>query len=324
MYCVIEIAITDNCNRLCSYCIAKSKRSGVIKEHNHAPYSYPINDMGDYELASGIINMLALRKWLAVQKNVVGADNLQLVLTGGEPTLVRDIPCLIEWASDEGLPPPILFTNGANVPDLASVEDIKRKVKIYLTKHSESVPIEHLAQKNKQKFYDALKFIEEFDIPHKVKVLIKLGEEKPDVPDGWIVEGVRYPFDMSKIDREMVPFGNDFDFQWRFKGYGDKIDRKTTKVRKCFIVSVLPTGDIFNCHIYDNPIGNIYDLKEITKLSLQPSLCNEQRIFPDESCTDYESYIKKIVDAGADTRCELQHYVNLNGRNLTVEKDLYI
>jgi organic radical activating enzyme len=310
---IIEIIVTQACNRACSYCAGKEAKIDCITQE-HGAYSKPINAFGDYELSAGMVNFPALKKWLLFQKGQMTEFDIQLVITGGEPTIVRTLPELIEWIAASGFKPPILYTNGRNISDLAAVENIKEKVKVYLTKHKEPYTKYDMALPHPPSFGEALGFLEDAQIPHLVKVLIGEKDEKPEVPEGWIVEGIKRVYSpeleefLRQIDEYPPEIGTSSPYKWRWDGYGGRVDRRRTKFVPTIIMSVLPTGNVFNCHLFrDFPCSTIYELRSVREMDVNLAFCNYQKILPAMAGGE------KLFEAfsGAETLCELQHYVNL-------------
>jgi len=304
--------MTQACNRACSYCAGKEAKAGAIIDHKTC--STPTNVFGDYDLNHGVINISALKKWLLFQKEQMSEFDIQLILTGGEPTLVRSLPELIEWIAASGFKSPILYTNGRNVSDLASVENIKDKVKICLTKHKEPYTKFDMELPNPPSFEEALNFLEEAQIPHIVKVLIGEKDEKPEVPEGWIIEGIKRIYSphletyLSQIKEFPSRLGTESAYRWRWDGYGDRIDRRRTKFVPTIIMSVLPNGQVFNCHLFKSePCSTIYETVSIRQMGVQIASCNYQIVMPRP--TDRDEAWARFKDT--DTLCELQHYVNL-------------
>lgn len=283
---IIEILFTNSCNRNCPYCIARSRDSSYrgCQQKN--------NEQGDYKLESGIINIVRLKKWLLLQKSLQWKE-IQLVVTGGEPTLLRHYTEFLEWCKDNGFKKPILYTNGLNLKDLAELENPKELVKVMLTKHLDADVSEQA------------KLLQELGIQFILKMLTDGREtEKPGIPN-CVIEGIRkaYPDDLEETLKEKakypMPFNCESPYKWRWKGYGSLIDRRITKCEKSVVITVDPTGNLFNCHLFFNVIGSIYSDKLITEMDCQLGFCNWQADF---NLANLEQN---------DTACEMQHYVNL-------------
>jgi organic radical activating enzyme len=311
---IIEIILTQACNRACSYCAGKEAKIDCATQ-DHGAYSKPINAFGDYELSAGVINFPALKKWLLFQKEQMTEFDIQIVLTGGEPTLVRTLPELIEWIAASGFKPPILYTNGRNISDLAAVENVKGKVKVCLTKHKEPYTKYDMALPRPPSFEEALGFLGDAQIPHLVKVLIGEKDENPEVPQGWIVEGIKrvYSPRLEEFLRQRKEYpsemGTSSPYKWRWDGYGGRIDRRRTKFVPTIIMTALPTGNVFNCHLFKQvPISAIYELVPIKQMPVQLAFCNYQKQMPFPMPT-HKEYLSQFE--GTETLCELQHYVNL-------------
>lgn len=298
MRIILEILLTNSCNRNCSYCVAKSKDSESSIQQK------ALNDFGDYKLGSGVLNLTRLRQWLL--HNKLNEENCQLVISGGEPTLVRELPSFINWLKDNNFKPPIVYTNGRNLEDFVQLNDPK-SVKVILTKHLET---EYLAHGNGY-FRDKIKFLEDAQIPFLLKVLTDGREVEIESVKYSVIEGIRKPYSdyfeekIKQIAEYKFPLQGDSPHKWRWNGYGDKIDRKRTKWEPTVIYTVDPTGIIYNCHIFDSNLGSVYDNDCLENKPAQLAWC----YYPD-TATDVVP--KMNIDCfEAETRCELQHYVNL-------------
>lgn len=283
---IIEILLTNSCNRNCSYCIAKSR------DRSYRGYQQRNNEQGDYKLESGIINIVRMKKWLLLQKALQWKE-IQLVISGGEPTLLRHYVEFLQWCKDSEFQKPILYSNGLNLKDLAELKNPKELVKVLLTKHLDSDVSEQI------------KLLQELEIQFILKILTDGREiEKPNISN-YVVEGIRksYPDDLEEMLKEKSKYPKPFDcespYKWRWKGYGDLVNREVTKCERTVIVTVDPVGNLFNCHLFHNSIGSMYEDKLITEMSCQLGFCNWQSDF------DFDNLERN------DTACELQHYVNL-------------
>jgi organic radical activating enzyme len=295
MRTILEILLTNSCNRNCFYCVAKSKDAESSIQQK------ALNNFGDYKLGSGILNLAKLRQWLL--HNKFNEENCQLVISGGEPTLVRELPAFINWLNDNKFKPPIVYTNGRNIEDFAQLND-PRHVKIILTKHLES---EFLAHGNRC-FKDKIKFLEDARIPFLLKVLTDGREVEVERVKHSVIEGIRKPYSddfdekIKQIAEYKFPLDGTSPHKWRWNGYGDKIDRRRTKWEPTVIYTIDPTGLIYNCHLFDSNVGSIYDLGLLKNKNAQLGWCH----YPDTAEKDAELRIAK-----GETRCEIQHYVNL-------------
>jgi organic radical activating enzyme len=294
---IIELLLTNNCNRDCAYCVGKSK------DETTAIHAKAINDCGDYKMGAGVLNLRQVKRWL-LHNDLNNSENAQLVISGGEPTLVRELPGFIDWLSDKGFKPPILYTNGRNIEDLAHMKNNK-SVKVILTKHLETEFRRH----GNSLFKDKIKFLEDTQIPFLLKVLTDGREVEVDKVRNSVVEGIRknYSDDVKECVAQVAGYENLLDgsspYRWRWNGYGDKIDRTRTKMKLTKIYTVTPPGEIFNCHLFnEGSIGSIYDAELLKDKPSQLGLCFyaddpiDLSIFPELNC---------------DTRCEIQHYANL-------------
>jgi len=297
MRIILEILLTNSCNRNCSYCVAKSKDSESSIQQK------ALNDFGDYKLGSGILNLARLRQWLL--HNKFNEENCQLVISGGEPTLVRELPFFINWLVDNGFKPPIVYTNGRNIKDFVQLNDPK-SVKIILTKHLEA---EFLAHGNGY-FQDKIKFLENAQIPFLLKVLTDGREVEAEQVRHFVIEGIRKSYSedfdekMKQLAEYKFPLDGTSPHKWRWNGYGDKIDRRRTEWEPTVIYTIDPTGLIYNCHLFDSNMGSIYDSDFLMDKRAQLGWC----YYPDTADMDNSKGMNNIK---AETRCEIQHYVNL-------------
>ncbi|MDR3000559.1 MAG: 4Fe-4S cluster-binding domain-containing protein [Fibromonadaceae bacterium] len=284
MRTIIELLLTNNCNKKCDYCIAKSD------DKEYAAMSVKTNEYGDFKLSAGIINTEQLKRWLLFQKDYW--QNIQLIITGGEPTIVRHYTEFIEWAYQNNFTPPILYTNGKNIKDLVYIQDVKKKIKVILTHHITS---------SEDETREYVKFLNGLEIKFIVKYLMAKKKTVPDFGNCQVIkEGIRkvYSQDPEVKFKQMqeYPPGLDFisPFKWRCKEHKDYIDWSFTNSKKTVVFTVDPTGNIFNCHFFREPIGTIYNLEMHRDVQLawcHPIIDN----VPDKSIT----------------LCELQHYTNL-------------
>ncbi|GBU23823.1 hypothetical protein R83H12_00441 [Fibrobacteria bacterium R8-3-H12] len=287
---IIELLFSNACDRHCSYCVAKSK------DKSYKGLQQKNNEQGDYKLESGIINIVQAKKWLLAQKSKW--EDIHLVISGGEPTLLRHYTEFLDWCNENGFKPPILYTNGRNLKDLANCRhDPKNSVKVLLTHHLSSKP---------EETRDCVNFLKDMNVPFIVKLLTD-GEDKREFGESlkcrYVVEGIKklYSEDESEMIRQATmhnALSGESPFKWRWNGYGDLIDRGRTPVREAAILTVDPTGIVFNCHLFNAPLGSIYETDKDFH-GLQMALC----FYPD-------SFDGKSLK-GADTRCETIHYFNL-------------
>jgi len=318
MRLIIEIIATMACNRACSYCAGKESKIDCATQ-DHGKYSRPINQFGDYELNSGIINFSVLKDWILFQKINMPDFEIQLVITGGEPTLIRTLPDFVQWSYDNGFLPPIIYTNGRNIADLGLISDPGKKCKVILTKHKEPLSSFDRDLIKPPKFEDAVEFCRFAEIPHLIKILVGENDnETPCYPAKWknvVIEGIKriYSTDLEKMleQKNQYPpkMDNSSPYKWRWEGYGDRISRERTKFIPSAVISVLPTGNVFNCHLFlGHPETTIYERTPINELQIQLAYCNYQGVFP-TLCDTRDELISQFD--GCDTLCELQHYVNL-------------
>jgi hypothetical protein len=95
-----------------------------------------------------------------------------------------------------------------------------------------------------------------------------------------------------------MPLSGDSPFKWRWNGYGYLIDRDRTAWKKNIVLTVDPPGLVWNCHLFESPVGNIYEPeKEMSNLQLA-------------WCPYWDTYNQETMEC-KETRCEIQHYVNL-------------
>jgi len=290
MRIIIEILFTNSCNKNCSYCVAKSK------DKSYKANQQKNNEQGDYKLESGIINIVQLKKWLLAQKKHF--ENIQIVISGGEPTLLRHYTEFLDWCFDNGFKKPLLYTNGANLKDLINCQrNPKELVNILLTHHLDS---------KEDVTRDNIKFLKELEIDFIVKLLTK-GKDMRELGNSlecnYVVEGIRqlYSENTEEAAKQLLednPFSGNSPFRWRWNGYGDIIDRKRTLWKESVVLTVDPTGMVFNCHLFNSPVGYIYEPnKELTQLQIA-------------WCPYWDTYNQETMEC-KETRCEIQHYVNL-------------
>jgi organic radical activating enzyme len=299
MRIILEILLTNSCNRNCSYCVAKSKDSESSVQQK------AVNDFGDHKLGSGILNLARLRQWLLLNK--LNEENCQLVVSGGEPTLVRELPIFINWLEDNNFKPPIVYTNGRNIGDFAMLNNPK-SVKVILTKHLEK---EFLVHSNSYSdFSGCVEFLENAQIPFLLKVLTDGRDVEAEPVRHSVVEGIRksYSGDFEEKIKQLAEYGfplsGESPYRWRWNGYGDKIDRRRTKWEPTVVYTVDPTGLIYNCHIFDRNLGSIYSDDCLKSKPCQLAWC----YYPDTADLSSDMDLDSVE---AETRCEIQHYVNL-------------
>ncbi|MDR0517203.1 MAG: hypothetical protein LBH25_09195 [Fibromonadaceae bacterium] len=300
MRTIIEILITNACNRRCSYCVARSKDSRYDSQ------TMKTNEYGDYKLEPGIINIPALRRWLLKQRHLDPCA----VITGGEPTIARHYTDLLDWLYDNEFKVPILCTNGLNIKDLAFMENAREKAKVILTQHLDN------------DISDCALFLKDMEIPTLIKVL---ANEKSDMEEkrerarkiseatGFktVIEGIRrpYPDSPDEMARIAEDYPNAFDgsspYKWRWNGYGDRIGREQTNCTETVVWTVDPTGLIFNCHCFANPLASIYDCANLSDVPAQLAWCCDDMSVFKNGALDVDAWRKTA------TKCELQHYVNL-------------
>jgi len=289
MRTIIELLLTNNCQRDCRYCLAQTD------DKSYATMQGKINEMGDYKIAGGMMNTEQLKRWLIVQKKHL--PDMRLVISGGEPTIVRHYTELLDWVHGAGFAMPILYTNGLNIKDLANLSNPKDKAKIILTHHQTSDPA---------KTREYVQFLKDLEMGFIVKVLADKPVEKPDFGNYCkvVIEGIRKPYskDMEEKMRQMQEHPPALDgsspYKWRWNGHRDFIDWEWTAWKESLIFTVFPAGHIVNCHFWnDEPCGNIYEPKNILD-GFNPQI----------------AWCYPFNGAEADktvTRCELLHYVNI-------------
>lgn len=295
---IIEILFTNSCNKGCRYCVAKSK------DTSYSSQQLTINPHGDYRLASGIINIVQLKKWMLYKQSK--NNDIQLVVSGGEPTLLRHWVEFLDWCHCNNFAMPIVYTNGSHMADTkeSNLKDLlncqsnpNALVKILLTHHLDT---------REEHTRDNVEFLKDLGMKFMVKLLTEGKDMRPfgdSLECPYVIEGIRklYPGDdmeAAKIMSEYNPLSGDSPYKWRWNGYGDLIDRERTKCRETVVFTVDHTGNIFNCHLFDEIVGNIYELGEPS--SMQLAWC----------CYDVETLTEDNWKE-KDTRCEIQHYVNI-------------
>jgi MoaA/NifB/PqqE/SkfB family radical SAM enzyme len=240
------------------------------------------------------LNLEQLKRWLIIQKEYL--TDIQLVISGGEPTIVRQYTELLSWLSSYSFATPILYTNGLNIKDLMYVNNPKKKVKIILTHHQTS---------DVNQTRDYVRFLNDLEISFIVKVLVDKPTEILDFGDcKVVVEGIRklYSKDpdtkLKQIQEYPMALDGSSPYKWRWNGYRDFIKWEWTAWKETFVFTVDPTGNVFNCHFFNEPpIGSIYDTEEIIQdKNIQIAWC-----YP----------FKNGIAEDTKTRCEIQHYVNL-------------
>jgi len=287
MRAVVELLLTNNCQRECRYCLAQTEDS------SYTTVQGKINERGDYKLAGGIMNTEQLKRWLAFQKKYL--PDVRLVISGGEPTIVRHYTELLEWIHNAGFAKPILYTNGLNIKDLANMDNPKDKVKVILTHHQTS----DIARTK-----EYVRFLKDMEIGFIVKVLADKPVEKPDLGCKVVVEGIikQYSKNIEEKMRQMQEHPPALDgsspYKWRWNGHRDFIDWEWTAWKESLVFTVFPAGHVINCHFWnDKPCGNIYELKNILEGgNLQIAWCHP--------------FNGGVADEAV-TRCELLHYVNI-------------
>jgi organic radical activating enzyme len=287
---IIELLFTNSCNRNCAYCVARSKDKTYRGEQQKN------NEQGDYKLESGIMNIVQLKKWLLAQKKRFG--DMQIVISGGEPTLLRHYTEFLDWCFDREFKKPILYTNGTNLKDLTNCQhNPKDLVKVLLTHHLDS----------REDFTrECVNFLKELEVDFIVKLLTR-GKEMREFGDSlecrYVVEGIRElysenPEEKARQLTEYMPLSGDSPYRWRWNGYGDLIDRDRTAWKKTVVLTVDPPGLVWNCHLFESPVGNIYEPeKEMSNLQIA-------------WCPYWDTYNQETMEC-KETRCEIQHYVNL-------------
>lgn len=262
------------------------------------------DDNGDYKAADGYINMPALKKWLLFQKTVL--QDIQIVISGGEPTINRSWIELLEWLHLNGFAAPVVYTNGLNVKDLLLCETKPEKLcKIMLTHHFDS---------SEQKTKDLAEFMRDLGISFLVKGLVSETDDNSrfvkSLNAPCVIEGIKKPMpakfeEFAKIAAENSPLGGDNKYYWRWNGYGDRINRERFKFSlDSYILTIDVTGNIFNCHLFQTPVGNIYKREELRGLQMA-------------GCV-YLDTINLDKPEECDIRCEILHYAKLF-KLLTVE-----
>jgi len=297
MRTIIEVLMTNNCNRNCSYC------AGKTEDHSYSTTQGKINEMGDYKLAGGIINTEQLKRWLMFQKPML--ENIQIVLTGGEPTIVRHYTELLDWLSACGFMAPIIYTNGLNIKDLANLEKPNEKAKVILTHHQAS---------DIAKTKEYAEFLQELGIKFLVKVLTDKPIERPDFGKCKVViEGIirQHSKDLGEMIEEMKACPPSLagwsPYKWRWNGHKPFIDMEWTPAHPSLIFTVFPDGHIVNCHFWRDPeIGSIYKLEDLLSKNAQIAWCYSFDGTPENPKDESEVVKNETV-----TRCEIQHYVNL-------------
>jgi MoaA/NifB/PqqE/SkfB family radical SAM enzyme len=290
---IIEISLTERCGNSCSYCSAKKRRdfAHVRDEERQAGKRKPREWHQSQD-----IDIPALKKWLSYQKEAMA--DIQLVVTGGEPTMHPGWIDLLEWAKDCGFKAPILFTNGHGLKDLLRSGRARELCKAILTCHG-----------GKTQTYLHVRLLKEIGMKFLVKLLVG---ESSDIEKlraygkslgCWVkYEGIRrLALDREKVMKEISGknvLAGESPYFWRWNGYGDKIDRETTGYKPAQIISVIPNGEIFSCHHYGESLGNIDEPKNLENLALAPCIL-----------TSKELTLENVI--GAEVRCEILHYVNL-------------
>jgi len=298
MRIIIELLFTNSCNRNCGYCVAKSKDASSFGKAQFT------NASGDYKLESGIINTVQLKKWLLVQRKRF--DDIQLVISGGEPTLVRHWIEFLDWCFDNGFKNPIVYTNGINLRDLLDCQhNPKDLVKIILTHHLDIIICS--PEGKEESTANRVEFLKDLEMNFMVKLLTN-GKDMREFGDSlkcnYVVEGIRQLYSENaeekarQLSSEIAPLSGDSPYRWRWNGYGDLIDRKRTQWKESILLTVDPTGNVFNCHLFDVPVGNIYKLSK-NMTGLQTAWCPY-----------WDTYNQETMEC-KETRCEIQHYVNL-------------
>jgi len=296
MRAIIEILFTNDCCNNCSYCVSNYKKDKV-------PYTNAINENGDYQLSEGILNLSQLKRWLLDQKEK--CEDMQLVISGGEPTLLRHYVEFLEWCHAKEIKTPIMYTNGLNLKDLLNAEiEPKKLVKILLTHH---FTIKGQEELDIQKTKDKVNLLKEIEVPFILKLLTG-GDDLSDLAKlfncRYVIEGIKRHYSSDphiKANQlgSFNAFSEDSPYRWRWKGYGNLINRERTLHREATVLTVNPTGAIFNCHEFNNPISTIYDLEQSFQ-DMQPVICTYQ-----------DNPNNKFFSLGKYTRCEILHYVNL-------------
>jgi len=260
------------------------------------------DNLADYKLTHGVINLCRLKKWLLLQKNTL--EDIQLIITGGEPTIYREWTDFLEWICGNKFKKPILYTNGLNLKDLFECGVEPRNLcKVILTHHLNFKENDTLRN---------VQLLKELNMDFLVKILIDEHTDNSAFAEKLsckhIIEGIRkiMPEDWESrkkiIEKYPSPLTGESPYAWRWNGYGSKINREKFKwTADNFILSVDIAGDIFNCHLFKQPIGNIYEMKKME--NLQPALCMQVD----------ESYDQNNFENN-NWHCETMHYVSLLNR----------
>ncbi|MCL2260537.1 MAG: 4Fe-4S cluster-binding domain-containing protein [Fibromonadales bacterium] len=250
---IIELLISAGCDRACEYCISRAKSETKN------------NESGDFKSADGYINMPVLRKWLLFQKNIL--KDIQIIISGGEPTINRSWIDLLAWLHENKFEKPIVYTNGLNLKDLSLCETEPSKIcKIMLTHHFNS---------NEQMTKDLVQFMQDLKIQFLVKGLVSETEDNSKfvkslgVP--YVIEGIKKVAQSNeeamKAAMGTSPLSGDNPYFWRWNGYGNRINREWFKFSAHnYIFTVDVPGNIFNCHLFNQPVGTIYEPKKMENL----------------------------------------------------------
>jgi len=289
MHGIIEISLTERCNRSCEYCVSKKHRNIKylsIDEIDRLKKGEPYKTNTE-------LNIEHLKNWLLFQKDYF--DDMKLVITGGEPTTHPEWMALLEWIKDNGFKRPLLYTNGFGLKDLFQSYKAKDLCSIILTHHGDEQSTKLSVQMLKEL---GMKFVLKIlvDLDSDIEFLREFGNS---LNCELVFEGIKK---ISKSEEEtleslktMNPMKDENPYYWRYQGYGDKIARDRTKfVPDVCILTIVPIGQIFNCHHFnEGHIGDIEYPKKLENINLA-------------GCVYLDTLDLDVPFA--ETHCELVHY----------------
>jgi len=289
---IIEISLTEKCNRQCEYCVSRKRRDA---KHMSPRETDRLAKSGEPYQFNTEITVPHLKNWLLFQKEHFG--DMRLVITGGEPTTHPEWLPLLEWIKDSGFRRPLLYTNGFGLKDLFQSYRAKELCGVMLTHHGDE-----------QATKLSVQMLKELGMKFVLKILIgldcgieKLREFGSSLNCELVFEGIKK---IPKSEDEVLesletmnPLKDENPYYWRYKGYGDRIARDRTPFAPAHILTIVPSGQIFNCHHFSE--GSIGCTEYPKKL---------ENLIP-VSCVYLDTLKLEYPNPFAENRCELMHYV---------------
>jgi len=287
---VVEISLTERCNRHCGYCVSKKHRNIKYLSSDEVKRLAA----GEPYKTNTEMNIDHLKNWLLFQKEYL--DDMKLVITGGEPTTHPEWMALLEWIKENGFKKPLLYTNGFGLKDLFQSYRAKDLCSIILTHHGDEQSTKLSVQMLKEL---GMKFVLKIlvDMDSDIDYLRNFGNSQNC---GLAFEGIKkLPESEEEVLeglKTMNPLKDENPFYWRYRGYGDKIARDRTMFEPfTYILTIVPVGQIFNCHHFNE--GSIGDIEHPKRLeNLKSAGC----VYLDTLDLDVPF---------AENHCELIHYV---------------